>query len=278
MAADADTTSADVLRRANSGASGGNRHSWAKGNKLTSGLPRRGPARCAAPGPKRVHNVDEIMARLSQALVQVMKRLPSVRFPDLMADAAGTQGPFHVPRWIWIPCEAPSSFPRWMAKFARGGCPGTAMLRDDSGNGGGRLSSPRNVLGDRLGVCSTEPKTGFFRDGCCNTNGEDVGSHTVCAVMTAAFLEFSKLWAAMPMPQFGFPGLRPGDRWCLCAPSLARSDGGGLCSPAWSCGPLANEGALEHYSLADLKRFALDLARLRPSHPARACPWGRESG
>ena len=51
------------------------------------------------------------------------------------------------------------------------------MLRDDSGNGGGRPSSPRNVLGDRLDVCSMEPKTGFFRDGCCNTNGEDVGSH-----------------------------------------------------------------------------------------------------
>ena len=62
------------------------------------------------------------------------------------------------------------------------------MLRDDSGNGGGRPSSPRNVLGDRLDVCSMEPKTGFLRDGCCNTGPEDVGSHTVCAVMTAEFL------------------------------------------------------------------------------------------
>ena len=76
------------------------------------------------------------------------------------------------------------------------------MLRDDSGNGGGRPSSPRNVLGDRLDVCSTEPKTGFFRDGCCNTNGEDVGSHTVCAVMTAAFLEFSD----HPRPRQTRPG------------------------------------------------------------------------
>ena len=65
------------------------------------------------------------------------------------------------------------------------------MLRDDSGNGGGRPSAPRNVLGDRLDVCSMKPKTGFFRDGCCNTGREDAGSHTVCAVMTAAFLEFS---------------------------------------------------------------------------------------
>ena len=95
------------------------------------------------------------------------------------------------------------------------------MLRDDSGNGGGRPSAPRNVLGERLDVCSMKPKTGFFRDGCCNTGREDAGSHTVCAVMTAAFLEFSKSCGndlSTPMPEFGFPGLRPGDRWCLCAP------------------------------------------------------------
>ena len=82
-------------------------------------------------------------------------------------------------------------------------------------------SAPRNVLGGRLDVCSMEPKTGFFRDGCCNTSREDGGSHTVCAVMTAAFLEFSKSCGndlSTPMLQFGFPGLRPGDRWCLCAP------------------------------------------------------------
>ena len=111
------------------------------------------------------------------------------------------------------------------------------MLRDDNGNGGGRPSSPRNVLGDRLDVCSTDPKTGFFRDGCCNTNGEDVGSHTVCAVMTAAFLEFSKSCGndlSSPMPQFGFPGLRPGDRWCLCGAKRWRR----AVRPAWSCGPL----------------------------------------
>ena len=66
------------------------------------------------------------------------------------------------------------------------------MRRDDSGNGGGRRSTPRNVLGDRLDVCSIKPMTGFFRDGCCDTGREDIDSHTVCAVMTAAFLEFSK--------------------------------------------------------------------------------------
>src|SRR5438067_12600950 len=79
-------------------------------------------------------------------------------------------------------------------------CPGyyeqireTAMLRDDSGNGGGRRrNAARNVLGDRLELCSISPMSGFFRDGCCNTSEEDFGSHTVCAVMTAGFLEFSK--------------------------------------------------------------------------------------
>jgi uncharacterized protein (DUF2237 family) len=66
-----------------------------------------------------------------------------------------------------------------------------------------------------------KPLTGFFRDGCCNTSREDIGNHTVCAIMTAEFLEFSKSGGndlSTPMPQFGFPGLRPGDRWCLCAP------------------------------------------------------------
>ncbi len=66
------------------------------------------------------------------------------------------------------------------------------MLRDDSGNRGGGRGAPRNVLGEPLDVCSIAPMTGFYRDGCCNTGQEDIGSHTVCAVMTAAFLDFSK--------------------------------------------------------------------------------------
>ena len=141
---------------------------------------------------------------------------------------------FSCPSLIRYLAEAPSSFPRWMPKFAgQAAIQESAMLRDDSGNGGGRPSSPRNVLGDRLDVCSTEPKTGFFRDGCCNTNGEDVGSHTVCAVMTAAFLEFSKSCGndlSTPMPQFGFPGEARRPLVLVCTP-LARSAGGGLCAP-----------------------------------------------
>src|SRR5471030_615511 len=69
--------------------------------------------------------------------------------------------------------------------------------------------------------CSIKPMTGFYRDGCCNTGREDIGSHTVCVVMTSVFLDFSKSRGndlSTPMPELGFPGLKPGDRWCLCAP------------------------------------------------------------
>jgi uncharacterized protein (DUF2237 family) len=117
------------------------------------------------------------------------------------------------------------------------------------------------VLGEALEICSIKPMTGFYRDGCCNTGREDIGSHTVCVVMTSAFLEFSKSRGndlSTPLPEFGFPGLKPGDRWCLCA---AR----------WQEALDANQAprvvlrathdiALVHCSLSDLKRFALDLA------------------
>src|SRR5262245_57132809 len=94
------------------------------------------------------------------------------------------------------------------------------MPFDASGDGGGRRRA-RNVLGGVLDVCSAQPVTGFFRNGCCETSMEDVGSHTVCAVMTAEFLAFSQAQGndlSTPMLQYGFPGLEPGDRWCLCAP------------------------------------------------------------
>jgi uncharacterized protein (DUF2237 family) len=77
-----------------------------------------------------------------------------------------------------------------------------------------------NVLGGELETCSTSPKTGFFRDGCCNTGPDDLGLHTVCAEVTAEFLDFSKRMGndlSTPRPEFGFPGLKPGDRWCVCA-------------------------------------------------------------
>ncbi|MEX2366303.1 MAG: DUF2237 domain-containing protein [Pseudohongiellaceae bacterium] len=77
-----------------------------------------------------------------------------------------------------------------------------------------------NVFGEELEPCSNEPVTGFFRDGCCNTCREDVGSHTVCIELTSEFLQYSRFVGndlSTPNPEFGFPGLKPGDRWCLCA-------------------------------------------------------------
>ncbi len=79
----------------------------------------------------------------------------------------------------------------------------------------------KNVFGEPLIACSTNPMTGFFRDGCCNTNHQDRGMHTVCVELTADFLSFSKSQGndlSTPNPQFNFPGLKPGDNWCLCAP------------------------------------------------------------
>ena len=79
----------------------------------------------------------------------------------------------------------------------------------------------KNVLGGELIPCSLDPVTGFFRNGCCETGPHDLGLHTVCAVMTAEFLAYSKMVGndlSTPMPEYGFAGLKPGDRWCLCAP------------------------------------------------------------
>jgi len=126
------------------------------------------------------------------------------------------------------------------------------MLRDDSGNGAGRRKdTPRNVLGDRLEPCSINPMTGR----------EDVGSHTICAVMTTAFLAFSKSSGndlSTPVPEFGFRGLKPGDRWCLCAPRWQEALEAGQAPRVVL--RATHEGALDHCSLADLKRFAVDLA------------------
>jgi uncharacterized protein len=135
------------------------------------------------------------------------------------------------------------------------------MLRETGGNGGGQPSVSYNVLGQPLEICSINPMTGFFRDGCCETGREDIGSHTVCVVMTAAFLEFSRSCGndlSTPMPEFGFPGLKPGDRWCLCAPRWQQALEAG--QPPRVVLRATHEGALGHCSLADLKRFAVDLS------------------
>ena len=127
--------------------------------------------------------------------------------------------------------------------------------------GGGRRRTGTNVLGGVLETCSISPMTGFFRDGCCNTSPQDVGSHTVCAVMTTEFLAYSKAAGndlSTPMPQYGFAGLKPGDRWCLCAPRWQEA----LDADAAPHVVLraTEAGALDHCALADLKRFAVDLS------------------
>jgi uncharacterized protein (DUF2237 family) len=119
----------------------------------------------------------------------------------------------------------------------------------------------RNVFGEPLQSCSIAPMTGFFRDGCCDTAPEDVGSHTVCVVLTDDFLEFSKMRGndlSTPMPDFGFPGLKAGERWCLCAPRWAEAFAAGKAPHVVL--RASHEGALDYCTLADLKRFAIDLA------------------
>ena len=117
-----------------------------------------------------------------------------------------------------------------------------------------------NVFGEPLETCSERPLTGFFRDGCCNTGDQDVGSHTVCVEVTKEFLEFSRFRGndlSTPMPQFGFPGLQPGDRWCLCAARWLEAHEQGMAPRVRLKSTHAN--ALEIVPLALLKQFAADL-------------------
>ena len=128
------------------------------------------------------------------------------------------------------------------------------MKPDDFGGG------QRNVLGGILGSCSERPMTGFFRDGCCNTSDEDFGSHTICVVLTAEFLEFSRARGndlSTPRPEFHFPGLGPGDRWCLCATRWHEALQAGK-APRVVLNA-SNEACLLIVALDDLKRHAIDL-------------------
>jgi uncharacterized protein (DUF2237 family) len=118
-------------------------------------------------------------------------------------------------------------------------------------------TTARNVLGGRLEPCSLRPLTGFYRDGCCNTGADDRGSHTVCAVMTLEFLEFSRRAGndlLSPRPEFGFPGLQPGTRWCICATRWLDAFEVGLAPPVAL--EATHERALEVVTLEELKAYA----------------------
>ena len=117
-----------------------------------------------------------------------------------------------------------------------------------------------NVFGETIETCSDSPTTGFFRDGCCNTSDQDVGSHTVCVEVTREFLEFSRFRGndlSTPMPQFEFPGLRPGDRWCLCAARWLEAHEAGMAPRVVLKG--THRRALEIVPLSVLRGFAVDL-------------------
>lgn len=117
-----------------------------------------------------------------------------------------------------------------------------------------------NVFYERLESCGTDPVTGFYRDGCCNTSNQDGGSHTVCAVLTEDFLEFSRQQGndlVTPRPEFGFPGLKPGDRWCLCANRWEEAEQHGVAPRIYL--RATHQRALERVPLETLKPYALDL-------------------
>ena len=118
----------------------------------------------------------------------------------------------------------------------------------------------RNVLGEELQECGTDPLTGFYRDGCCTTGPEDLGSHTICAVVTGEFLEHQRLIGndlISPAPQYGFPGLRPGDRWCVTAVNWLRAHEDG--AAAYVVLASTHERALDVVPLAALEEHAVDV-------------------
>jgi len=117
-----------------------------------------------------------------------------------------------------------------------------------------------NVLGEPLAPCGLDPMTGFYRDGCCNTGYDDMGIHVICVKMTPEFLAFSRRRGndlSTPVPDAGFPGLKAGDRWCLCAGRWKEALDAGVAPPVVLAA--THEEALAVVSLADLKRYSIDI-------------------
>ena len=122
------------------------------------------------------------------------------------------------------------------------------------------MDAKLNVLGEELASCSENPLTGYFRDGCCNTEPADQGSHTVCVRVTAEFLEYSRGVGndlTTPHAEFGFPGLRPGDQWCLCAARWQQALNAGVAPKVVL--QATHAACLRIVKLADLKQHAVDL-------------------
>lgn len=117
-----------------------------------------------------------------------------------------------------------------------------------------------NVLGGELKPCSLDPKTGFYRDGCCNTGPDDHGSHTICIQASVEFLEYSRFRGndlSTPIPEYGFPGVKPGQRWCLCASRWLEAHDQGMAPKVYL--QSTHRKALEIVPIDKLKPFALDL-------------------
>lgn len=123
------------------------------------------------------------------------------------------------------------------------------------------MAEARNVLGGPLELCSANPLTGFFRDGCCRTGADDYGVHVVCVQVTAGFLNFSRAHGndlSTPVPAYDFPGLKPGDRWCVCAARWQEALEAGAAPPVIL--DATSISALEFVDLSDLVRHAVPMA------------------
>jgi len=126
-------------------------------------------------------------------------------------------------------------------------------------NGNGHAPKPKNVLGGELKSCCTDPMTGFYRDGFCRTGADDTGRHTVCILATDDFLAYSKSVGndlSTPMPQYAFPGLSEGDKWCLCMLRWREALAAGMAPLVFL--EATHEAALTVVSLEDLKKYAID--------------------
>ena len=128
-----------------------------------------------------------------------------------------------------------------------------------STNGNGHYPKPKNVLGGELQSCCTDPMTGFYRDGYCKTGPDDTGRHTICIVATDEFLAYSKSAGndlSTPMPQYAFPGLKDGDKWCLVAARWQQALEAGMAPNVVLAA--THESALQFADLEDLKQYAVD--------------------